>query len=78
MRQYEPIWNILKLKGVCEITAPKPYHRRIIKAVIKEKYKDLAYKLELSDVHKRATLEYTCDNSIIKFKLVKSIGTDDL
>ena len=78
MRQYQPIWEALKKGGVCIITAPAPLHRRIIKAVIKEKYNDLGYKLELAENNKRAKIVYTKKHSMIEFKLIKSIGTDDL
>lgn len=78
MRQYEPIWIKLKKEGSCRITAPTPLHRRIIKAVIKEKYMDDGYRLELSENNKSARIEHSCHQAVITFKLIKTIGTDDL
>ena len=54
MRQYEPIWNKLKSMPRNEatnigvsITAPRVMHRRIIKAVKKEKWMDIGYKIQV-------------------------------
>lgn len=71
MRQYEPVWNQIKLIGKCEISAHKAYHRRIKKALRKEKDQDLAYKLynlELSPP--MIAIVTTCsEGSVIKFSL---------
>lgn len=71
-RKYTPIWEILKNDGTVAITAPKPFHRRIIRAVIKEKYMDLEYHLLMSEAKRRKKLEYKIEQSKITFKLVEN------
>jgi hypothetical protein len=82
MRQYEPIWVKLKSmpqseaheKGV-SITAPRALHRRIIKAVKKEKWMDIAYKLEIEP--RVAVLSHSQRNSILTFRLSFSLIPSD-
>ena len=71
MRQYEPIWQEIKLNGYCDISTHRAYHRRIIKAVVKEKDKDLGYKLECTERYppQIAVLRSSRSGSIIKFTL---------
>lgn len=71
MRQYTPIWNQIKTEFHCEISAHKAYHRRIIKAVVKEKDLDLGFKFELSERSPPQTslLKSSRSGSIIKFTL---------
>jgi hypothetical protein len=45
MRSYEPIWNKLKKDKSVEVIAPRHLHARIIKAVKKEKWMDVVWKL---------------------------------
>lgn len=74
MRQYQPIWAKLKAlplseastKGV-SVTANRALHARIIKAVRKEKWKDIAYKAAIDPLS--TILTYTRNNSIITFRL---------
>lgn len=81
-RQYEPIWNKLKslppkeaeVKGI-SIFANSALHKRIIKAVRKEKWKDMGYKLALED--KKATLTYSRTAAIITFYLSFSLTEED-
>jgi hypothetical protein len=70
-RQYFPIWEQIKQTGMCEISTHKAFHRRIIKAVIKEKYMDLGFKLECSESYPPivTTMEIKKSASIIKFIL---------
>lgn len=82
MRQYEPIWTKLKslpqteafTKGV-SITAPRVLHRRIIKAVKKEKWMDIGYKLEIEP--RVAVLCHSQKNSILTFRLTFSLIATD-
>jgi hypothetical protein len=67
MRKYEPIWHKLKKEKQVSITANRLVHPRIIKAVIKEKYEDIAYKLAIEPA--RARISYTRNNSILTFYL---------
>jgi hypothetical protein len=72
MRRYTPIWIKLKQKGEATITAHPLLHKRIIKAVIKEKWLDLAYKLQISPYY--AVLTHSREGSIVTFKLQKFLG----
>lgn len=67
MREYEPIWNKLKADKVVSITANRLLHPRIIKAVTKEKWKDLGYKLQCDPLY--AKLHVSSNGSILTFKL---------
>ena len=82
MRQYETIWEKLKSLPADEaekvgisVAAARPLHGRIIKAVTKEKWKDLGYKILLDD--KRAILWNRRQNAIITFYLTFSYGKED-
>ncbi len=44
LRMYEPVWLTLKKHKTCTIAAPTAYHKRVIKAVIKEKWLDIDWK----------------------------------
>lgn len=81
-RQYQPIWD--KLKSLTKkdaesigvsIQAPRVLHPRIIKAVKKEKWKDLGYKLKLEP--KTAELETFRKGEIITFFLKFSLVESD-
>jgi hypothetical protein len=72
LRQYEPIWIQIKSEGYCDISTHRAYHRRVIKAVTKEKDKDLGYKLECTERYPpvQAILKSTRSGSVIKFILI--------
>lgn len=44
MRQYQPIWERIKVTKTATIVAPVENHRKIIQAVRKEKCKDYGWK----------------------------------
>ena len=78
MRQYETIWFRLKQLSKKEaeavgvsVSAPRSLHRRIIKAVKKEKWLDVGYKLEIEP--RVAMLNSARKNSIITFTLSFSL-----
>lgn len=75
IRQYQSIWNKLKQNKSASIAAPSVLHRRIIKAVQKEKNMDLGYKLQLEPRH--AILFNSKNNSIITFYLKISLCEED-
>ena len=80
MRQYEPIWIEIKTNGFCDVSTHRAYHRRIIKAVTKEKDMDLGYKLECSERFPpvQAVLHTKREGSIIKFRIaIKPLITLD-
>jgi len=43
-RDYLPIWEALKKHRSVELNVPAKLHRRIKKAIIAEKYRDVAFK----------------------------------
>ena len=67
MRYYEPIWNELKSKRTARISTRPALHRRIIKAVTKEKWMDIGYKISI-DPH-YSILTHTVRGQIITFTL---------
>ena len=77
-RKYQDIWEALKATGTCSIAAPRPLHARILKAVVKEKYNDLGYKVLLAETSQKATVTHVRNGSTIRFILTKSIGTEDI
>lgn len=72
MRQYEPVWNEVKLQGFCKISAHRAFHKRIIKAVVKEKDLDLGFKLELSERYppQISMMRSSRSGSVITFTIV--------
>lgn len=71
LRKYEPIWIAIKREGFCEISAHKAYHRRIRKAIRKEKDQDLGYKLSNSEQWPPvvAVVTTSVTGSVIRFDL---------
>lgn len=78
MRAYEPIWIKLKKDKKVSLTAPPKSHKRIIKAVLKEKYNDITFRFECSQLSKRARIAHSIKGSVITFMLKFTIGMDDL
>lgn len=86
MRQYEPIWNRIKTNKSASLVAPVESHRKIIKAVIKEKHQDDGFKLQLAE--KALTAKLIISKDITKPKLLmfslqfhikdSDIGVEDL
>lgn len=76
MRYYGPIWNELKNKKTVRITANSALHRRIKKAVGKEKTLDLNYKLSIEP--KIAVMHVTAKNSILTFLLEERTPVTEL
>lgn len=73
MRQYEPIWRQVKKRGKAVLAAPVANHRRIIQAVRKEKWKDVAFRYLASEqgLEYRLVEEADTDKQTITFTLVK-------
>lgn len=76
MSRYTSIWKQLKDTGHCAITAPTQLHRRIVRGVIKDKDEDLAFKLQQTDIFKRAKLTYLCEGNRVRFFLTKYVRLD--
>lgn len=68
--RYLPIWLELKAKGNCRITAPQQFHTRIIKAVKKRRDKDTLFLYTLAETHKKHTIKYKIEGSVIHFRLI--------
>ncbi len=81
-RYYNPIWEKLKKLPEHEaatvgvsITANRLLHSRIIKAVTKEKWMDIGFKILLDD--KRATMWHTQKHAVLTFYLTYTLGKKD-
>jgi len=79
MRQYQPIWHRLKSMPLTEasskgvsVTANRLLHPRIIKAVVKEKWMDLEYKLAIEPA--TMILYHERKHSVLTFYLRQSIS----
>ena len=64
---YDLIWARLKRDGKVSITANRAFHRRIIKAVTKQKWKDIGFKIQIEP--KYAFLSYSRSYAILTFHL---------
>lgn len=82
MRKYQAIWNQLKLSAECRLVAHPERHRRIKKAVSKEKCADISYKVQwdIKGCPQPELVRMTDpDNpNILIFKLVVPITLEDL
>lgn len=86
MRYYQPVWIRLKelpkdqaSKVGVSITAPVTLHTRIIKAIGKEKWMDIGYKILLKETDdQEATLIYKREHAKLTFFLKFSVGIKDL
>jgi hypothetical protein len=78
--QYDPIWNALKASKdfpkQISITANRLLHPRIIKAVTKRKWLDIAYKLQIDP--KTAILTHVRDGSKLTFILTYHLNHSPL
>lgn len=72
--KYQPLWDAIRTsKSKCaSIVALPVHHKTIIKAVIKRKDKDLAFKQECLDAGFSYILSYTTVENRIDFKLTKN------
>lgn len=77
-RLYQPIWEKIRDTGKCSISAPSPMHKRIIKAVIKEKGNDLGFKVLSAEKWRWNKLSYTISGSMITFTLTHDTSLEDL
>ena len=71
MRKYQPIWEAVKNsdKHTVSLAAPISTHRRIIKAVRKEKCNDAGWQLLLSEEGKKYKLKEKVEGKLITFYL---------
>lgn len=69
MRTYQPIWENLKVNKTVTIQANPSAHARIIKAVTKEKDKDLGFKVLVSESFQRSVLKAKINGNQVTFIL---------
>lgn len=69
MRTYQPIWEALKQSKTITIQANPSAHPRIIKAVSKEKDKDVGYRLMISESYQRSVLRAKINGNQVTFIL---------
>ena len=72
MRKYEPIWSQIRnsKEHKVSLAAPTADHKRIIKAVRKEKNKDIGFKFECSEQHLKYVLKEKIKGKLITFYLI--------
>ena len=80
MRKYESIWIALKRDKEVSIVAHESLHSRIIRGVIREKYKDIVWKFRCSHAGTKSKLQYDCypKTGHVKFKLLITIDPRNL
>lgn len=66
MSQYRGAWETLKLKGKVVLASPSGFHRRIIRALQKQKNQDIAYKFQLAESNQRAIFVSKSEGNMIK------------
>lgn len=78
MRKYQAIWEKIKKEKKCIVVAPAIVHARIVKAVIKEKYSDAAFKL--CNTHDYFYLTHVSDRKAnkITFTLHQRLGLEGI
>ena len=69
--KYLPIWNSLKSKGVCRITAPIKYHKTIIRMVRGKRDDDIAYRMNLAEKNMVHRITTTINGTVIIFRLTE-------
>lgn len=80
VRKYASIWIEIKKAGECSIQLAansEKLFKQVRNGVIKEKFKDIAYKFEMDDRRLKLIVE-RAGNGIVTFRLVKSIGMEDV
>lgn len=78
---YQPSWLALKKSQHSPkrivIAAPKAFHSRIYKAIIKEKDMDVIFKLALAENSQKARLTKKVESSKLTIFLHLSLGLDE-
>ena len=76
VRTYGLPWHQLKRDKRVRLTANRLLHPRIIKALQKEKWLDLGYKIEISP--KIAIMTFRSEGSILTFELEERVPISEL
>jgi hypothetical protein len=79
MRKYETIWVKIKTEGSCTLVANPALHKRIKKAVTKEKWRDNAYKIQwdlLNREQPELVMTHPVDDNgkVVKNKLIFTLN----
>lgn len=71
MRKYQPAWNQLKNNPSepLRIAVHRNYHKRVYKAIIKEKWMDQVFHLEQSMAGNRTTLSSSSQGDVLTINL---------
>lgn len=69
VRRYQPIWEAIKQQGTACIAADHALHKRIAKAVRKEKYNDKGWTLLQLEENKKWELTSESKGSLLTFTL---------
>ena len=82
MRQYQPIWDHIKVNKKAILVAPSTSHPKIIQAVMKERSLDLSFRnlLKKNYIKMELLKKSDIEKGTLEFKLVeiKSIKIEDL
>lgn len=68
-RVYQPIWETLKINKTVSLVASPAAHRRIIKAVGKERDHDIGYKLMIAESHQRIQIRAVINGNLLALNL---------
>lgn len=77
-RKYHPIWLKLKQEKVCIVSAHPILFQRIIKGVINEKDKDLAFKVANDLDYLSLKIDKDVKKHLITFRLRQRVGISDI
>ena len=78
MRQYTPLWLILRTRKIVRFRAHPVHHHHIIRMVSKEKYEDIPFQLGLRKTGRKAWITVSIEADVITLKLGLSISLADL
>ncbi len=78
MRKYQLIWDALKVNNTLSIEADVSLHRRIIQGVIKEKWRDLGWKVICPELGNTYKLAYNVVGTKVTFTLEPYKGIRNL
>jgi len=71
--RYNPVWEILKKDNTVAIAAMPQLHKRVIKAVLKRKNLDIAFKFSQAELGYRCKIEYQITGNTIIFSLKRKL-----
>jgi hypothetical protein len=78
VRQYQPLWIKIKTTGKASVAAAPLFHKRIIKAVVKEKDMDTGFKILCDEKKTPCRLVSSRSGGKLMFELDYAFNRDDL